>query len=76
MTKDTTRDEPTTEPTATQPPPENTGSGQFAVWDVELGQFVSGVGDKDTATQMSKDLADAEHNGTPLDGHTLEVREV
>lgn len=60
----------------TQPPEQNTGSGQHAVWDHDLGQFVSGVSDKATAGQMRKDLAKAQHNGGPLEGHKLEVREV
>lgn len=64
------------EDTQTQPPPENTGSGQFAVWNATLGQYVSGVGDKATATKMKKELGKAEHNGGPLEGHKLEVREV
>ena len=51
-----------------------TGSGQYAVWDVELGQYVSGVGDKKTADAAKKTLK--EHNGTVTEGHTLEVREV
>lgn len=59
----------------TPPPEENAGSGQYAVWDVELGQFVSGVGDKATADQSMKDLGNAE-DGAVTDGHTLEVREV
>jgi hypothetical protein len=60
----------------TQAPEQNKGSGQFAVWNVDLGQFVSGVGDKATATQMRKDLGKAAHNGTPQHGHKLELREV
>lgn len=51
------------------------GSGQFAVFDLDLGQFVSGVGDKKRADGMKKNL-EAAHNGTPLEGHKLEVREV
>jgi hypothetical protein len=50
------------------------GSGQFAVYDHDLGQYVSGVGDKKTATQSKKDLT--HHNGAITDGHKLEVREV
>lgn len=60
----------------TEAPEQNKGSGQFAVWNHDLGQYVSGVGDKATATQAKKDLAAAEHNGGPLKGHKLEVREV
>lgn len=58
----------------TQPPPPNKGSGQFAVWDAELGQYVSGVGDKDTAAAAKKELESV--NGLATDGHTLTVREV
>lgn len=58
----------------TPPPEQNKGSGQFAVFDHDLGQFVSGVGDKATASQAKKDLED--HNGAITDGHELEVREV
>jgi hypothetical protein len=50
------------------------GSGQFAVWDHDLGQFVSGVGDKATADQARKDLE--AHNGAITDGHKLETLEV
>ncbi len=76
MTDDTTT---TTETPVTAPTPEpstNKGSGQFAVWNHDLGQFVSGVGDKATATQARKDLTKAAHNGTPQHGHKLEVLEV
>lgn len=59
-------------------PPTNKGSGQFAVWDSTLGQYVSGVGDKAGATASKKALEESESffNGAPLEGHTLEVREV
>lgn len=60
----------------TQAPPEQKGTGQHAVWDVDLGQFVSGVGDKTTATAMKRELGKAAHNGSPLEGHKLEVRQV
>lgn len=60
----------------TEPPAENQGSGQFAVWDHDLGQYVSGVSSKADATKASKAVAKAEHNGGPLEGHKLEVREV
>lgn len=60
--------------TATPAPEQNKGSGQFAVWDHDLGQYVSGVGDKDTATAAKDTLED--HNGIITDGHQLEVREV
>lgn len=64
-----------TTPEAPNPLPEPVkGSGQFAVWDHDLGQYVSGVGDKATATQARKDLGDV--NGAVTDGHKLEVREV
>lgn len=72
--------DPTTtdEPTTTQPPAENSGSGQFAVWDTDLGRYVSGVSDKRGAGAMRKELAGSEayHNGSPLEGHDLQVREV
>lgn len=56
------------------PPPDQAGSGQWAVYDHDLGQFVSGVGDKTTANRAKKDLAGL--NGAITDGHKLEVREV
>lgn len=52
----------------------STGSGQYAVFDNDLGQYVSGVGDKATADQAKADLE--AHNGAVTDGHDLEVREV
>jgi hypothetical protein len=58
----------------TQPPARNEGSGQFAVWDHDLGQYVSGVSDKATADKARKSLE--EHNGAITDGHKLETREV
>lgn len=58
----------------TQPPEQNKGSGQFAVWDQDLGQYVSGVSDKATADKARKGLED--HNGAITDGHKLETREV
>lgn len=58
----------------TQPPAENKGSGHFAVWDNDLGQYVSGVGDKDAA-QAALDSLEG-HNGAITDGHSLELREV
>lgn len=58
----------------TQPPEQNKGSGQYAVWDQELGQYVSGVSDKAGAGAAKKSLED--FNGAITDGHTLEVREV
>lgn len=60
----------------TNPPEQNAGSGQFAVWNHDLGQFVSGVSSKSDANAAKKSLAKAEHNGGPLEGHKLEVREV
>ena len=51
------------------------GSGQFAVYDVTLGQYVSGVSDKATATKAQKSLASGK-DGAITDGHDLEVREV
>jgi len=58
----------------TQPPAPNKGSGQFAVWDHDLGQYVSGVSDKSTADKARKGLED--HNGAVTDGHKLETPEV
>lgn len=58
----------------TQPPEANSGSGNFAVWDVDLGQYVSGVSSKADANTAKKGLED--HNGAITDGHTLQVREV
>lgn len=63
-----------TEAPVTPEPPTNKGSGQFAVWDVDLGQFVSGVSDKATADKARKALSS--HNGAVTDGHKLETREV
>lgn len=56
----------------------NEGSGQFAVYDHVLGQFVSGVGDKRTANASLKTLqADADDGQARItDGHKLEVIEV
>lgn len=64
----------TPEDVRTQAPEPNKGSGQFAVWDHDLGQFVSGVSDKKTADAARKDLEG--HNGAITDGHNLETREV
>lgn len=71
-------DEPTEttspEDTRPAPPPENEGSGRFAVFSPELGNFVSGVMDKKAATAASKSMkADKE---AITHGHKLEVREV
>lgn len=52
----------------------STGSGQWAVFDATLGQYVSGVGDKATANASKKELES--HNGAVTDGHDLQVREV
>jgi hypothetical protein len=59
---------PTPEPGTTK------GSGQFAVFDHDLGQFVSGVSNKADATKARKALNG--HNGAITDGHKLEVLEV
>lgn len=71
----TPEETPVTVPAA---PGENKGSGQFAVWDHDLGQFVSGVSDEKTAKASVKTLkADkAEHGGVPIHQHKLEVLEV
>lgn len=59
-------------------PDENSGSGQFAVYDETAGQYVSGVGDEKRAKAAKKELEASESffNGAPLEGHTLTVREV
>jgi len=50
------------------------GSGRFAVFSPELGQYVSGVSDQDTADKAAKSMkADKE---AITHGHKLEVREV
>lgn len=58
--------------------PGSTKSGQHAVWDHDLGQFVSGVSSKADAQKALKSLkADkAEHGGLPIHEHKLEVLEV
>ena len=71
-TPDTTALQP--EDVRTQPPDENKGSGNFAVWDNDLGQYVSGVSSKADASKALKGLE--AHNGAITDGHSLEVREV
>lgn len=50
------------------------GSGQFAVWDYDLGQFVSGVSSKADADKARKGLE--AHNGAITDGHQLGTLEV
>lgn len=63
-------------PAQTRPTPQaNAGSGQFAVYDHDLGQYVSGVSDKDTASKAAKDMGKAS-DGAITDGHKLEVIEV
>lgn len=49
----------------------NEGSDQYAVFDATLGQYVSGVGDKATATAAKKELES--HNGTITEGHDLQI---
>lgn len=62
-------------PEDTQAVPSTTkGSGQFAVWDHDLGQFVSGVSDKATADKARKSLES--HNGAITDDHKLSTLEV
>jgi hypothetical protein len=62
------------EDTRPAPPPENQGSGRFAVFSPELGNFVSGVMDKKAASSAAKDMkADKD---AITHGHKLEVREV
>lgn len=73
---------PDPKPDETAPTPEDTkaqpgtaeGTGHFAVFDRNLNQFVSGVGDKATANAAKKELES--HNGTVTEGHTLDVLEV
>jgi hypothetical protein len=60
----------------TQPPAENPGSGQFAVWDQDLGQYVSGVGDQSTAEKALGDLQGEAEDPRITDGHQLSIREV
>lgn len=50
------------------------GSGQYAVWDQDLGQYVSGVSDKATTDKARKSLQ--AHNGAITDGHKLTTVEV
>lgn len=59
-------------------PPETEDSGQFAVYDETAGQYVSGVGDEKGAKAALKSLQGSEsfHNGMPLEGHKLTVRQV
>jgi len=80
MSEETTQEQPTTveQPTAVAKAPGSTGSAQFAVWDHDLGQFVSGVMSKSDAVKAVKRLkADkAEHGGMPLHDHKLEALEV
>lgn len=59
----------------TPPPDENPGSGQFAVWDHDLGQYVSGVSNKATADKARRALSGGD-DGAITDGHKLETREV
>lgn len=69
--------EPTQEETpvtVAQAPGTNKGSGQFAVWDHDLGQFVSGASSKADADKARKALK--AHNGAVTDGHKLETLEV
>lgn len=54
--------------------PEPTGSGRFAVYDHDLGQYVSGVMDKSNATKAARDMAKDEEAHT--NGHKLEAVEV
>lgn len=61
-------------PSTTTTPPENSGSGQFAVYDEDLGQYVSGVSSKADADKARKSLES--HNGAITDGHKLVTREV
>lgn len=54
--------------------PDATGSGRFAVFDHDLGQYVSGVMGKADATKAAKDMAKDEDAHT--NGHKLEAVEV
>jgi hypothetical protein len=55
-------------------PEENKGSGRFAVFSPELGNFVSGVMDKKAAEKAARDMKADEEAITH--GHKLEAREV
>lgn len=75
-----TQDPPAPDPDAQSPedtqavPNTTRGSGQFAVWDHDLGQFVSGVSSKADADKARKGLE--AHNGAITDGHKLSTLEV
>lgn len=74
MAEDTPTNPPAepTEEVVASPPAENAGSGHFAVFSHDFGRFVSGVGDKKTATAAKKALG----SEGETKGHKLEVREV
>lgn len=55
-------------------PVTNEGSGRFAVFDHDLGRYVSGVTDKADATRAAKEMAKDEDAIT--NGHKLEAVEV
>lgn len=71
MTEENT---PPTETPVTVAQPPKGSSGSYAVWDHDLGQFVSGVSSKSDADKAKKALK--EHNGAITDGHKLETVEV
>jgi len=74
-TQDALPDEAAPTPEDVQAKPNTTkGSGHFAVWDHDLGQFVSGVSDKATTDKARKALKGM--NGTITEGHKLETLEV
>lgn len=73
---DETKAEKAAREARTQPPAENKGSGQFAVWDQDLGQYVSGVGDQATAKASLAELQGDADGDRITDGHQLTVREV
>lgn len=64
----------TTEEPTTQEKAPSIDTGQYAVYDHDLGQFVSGVSSKRDADAARKNLSG--HNGVITDGHKLETRKV
>lgn len=67
-------DAPSPEDVRPDPPEPVKGSGQYAVYDHDLGQYVSGVSDKATTDKARKALE--AHNGAVTDDHKLTTVEV
>lgn len=63
---------------ATKDKADTAGSGQYAVWNDTLGQYVSGVSNKADADKALATFKDdgGTINGVPTKDHDLEVREV